>query len=82
MHIDEADIGDYRVYAAAAEVPERGYIAALVVKRVRGPGPAREIHREESLAGGYAWPTATQALAFAMRAGEQVVLSPLLGMWG
>lgn len=82
MYADEADAGDYRTCAAAAEVPEHGYIAALVVKRIRGLGATREVHREECLASGYAWPTARQPLDFAMRSGQDVVRSPYLGMWG
>jgi hypothetical protein len=75
MHLDERDIGDYRVYTGALEGHQGdGYIAALVIYRVRGiPGAPREILRDESLACGHRWPSAEAALAYAMSKGQEAI---------
>ena len=54
MIFDERNEGDYRIYAGALEAPRgQGYIAAVVVNRVRGDGPTpREAYRDDSLACG------------------------------
>lgn len=82
MHFVEAEAGDFKIYTGALEVPERGYLAALIIKQVRGVAPAREVYREESMAGGYAWPTAAEALDYAMQAGLRLVRSPQLVLRG
>ncbi|MDT8998327.1 hypothetical protein RQP53_03445 [Paucibacter sp. APW11] len=75
MHFDEVDAGDYRIYAGAMERPRSfGYIAAVVVVRVRGQQPRREAFRDENLAGGYGWASAADALRFAINAGRDVVM--------
>ncbi len=75
MHFEEVDAGDYRIYAGAIEKPRAyGYIAAVVVMRVRGDKPRREAYREESLAGGFAWSSPAEALRFAVNAGRDVVM--------
>lgn len=75
MHFDEVDAGDYRIYAGAVERPRQfGYVAAVVVVRVRGQALRQEAYREESLAGGFAWSTPAEALRFAVNAGRDVVM--------
>jgi hypothetical protein len=68
MRFDERVIGDYRIFAGALEGPRGdGYIAAIIVQRVRGmPGAPREIFRDESLACGHRWESADAALAYAI----------------
>ncbi|MDM4764615.1 hypothetical protein [Pelomonas sp. SE-A7] len=75
MHFQEVDAGDYRIYAGAVERPRAyGYVAAVVVMRVRGDKSRRETYRDESLAGGFAWSTPAEALRFAVNAGRDVVM--------
>jgi hypothetical protein len=75
MHFDEVDAGDYRIYAGAVERPRQfGYVAAVVVVRVRGRLPRQEAFRDESLAGGFAWSSPAEALRFAVNAGRDVVM--------
>ena len=78
MHFQEVDAGDFRIYAGAIEKTNRcGYVAAVVV--MREPGRAgvsfrEEAFRDESLAGGFVWPTPNEALRFAINAGRDVVM--------
>lgn len=77
MHFEEVDAGDYRIYAGAIERPRSfGYVAAVVVMRVRGQAGAgrQEAFRDENLAGGYGWASAAEALRFAVNAGRDVVM--------
>ena len=75
MHFDEVDAGDYRIYAGALERPRQfGYVAAVVVVRLRGQGPKAETFRDENLAGGHAWASPKEALRFAINAGRDVVM--------
>lgn len=68
MVFDECIDGDYRIYAGALEAPRgQGYIAAVVVNRVRGETAPREAFRDESLAGGHRWPSAGEALRYALQ---------------
>ncbi|HRP28822.1 MAG TPA: hypothetical protein PLG77_10385 [Burkholderiaceae bacterium] len=75
MQFEECTEGPYRIYAGALEAPRgEGYIAALVVKRIE-PGAPRghETFRDESLACGYQWRTARDALFYAMRRARQII---------
>jgi len=73
MQLTEHDDGDYRIYASALD-DHGGYVAAVVIERMRGRGcPPREAYRDESLAGGYCWPSAQAALRFAMGKGEELI---------
>ncbi|HEX7383321.1 MAG TPA: hypothetical protein VF291_03350 [Burkholderiaceae bacterium] len=75
MHFDERDEGDYRIYAGALEAPRGGgYIAAVVVKRIRGArdGP-REAWRDESLAGGHRWLSPHEALHYALDKARELI---------
>ena len=75
MKFDERAEGDYRIYAGALEAPQGdGYIAAVVVNRMRGIAMTpREAFRDESLACGHRWPTAEEALRYAVSKGREVV---------
>lgn len=75
MQFEECTEGPYRIYAGALEAPRgEGYIAALVVRRI-DPGSPRgcETFRDESLACGYQWKTARDALFYAMRRARLVI---------
>lgn len=75
MHFDEREEGDYRIYAGALEAPRGGgYIAAVVVKRVRGAcGAQREAYRDESLACGHRWPSPQDALLYALDKARRLI---------
>lgn len=75
MQFEEFSDGPYRVYAGALEAPGGGgYIAALVVKRIDDDSPhGHEAFRDESLACGYQWKTARDALFYAMRRARQII---------
>ena len=77
MHFDERTVGDYRIFAGALESPKGdGYIAAMVVQRVHGvPGAPREALRDESLACGHRWASATDALAYAIGRAQEAIRS-------
>ena len=79
MQFDECLVGDYRVFVGALEAPKgEGYIAALVVSRVQGLQAAsasrpREAFRDDSLACGYRWPSADQAIQYAMNRARELI---------
>jgi len=75
MQFDERNVGDYRIFAGALEAPwGDGYIAAMVVQRVHGvPGAPREALRDESLACGHRWASATDALSYAMTKAQEAI---------
>ena len=75
MHFDECHEGDYRIYVGALDAPRgQGYIAALVVSRVGGvPAAPREAYRDDSLACGYRWKSAEEAIAYAMNRARELV---------
>ena len=77
MQFDERNVGDYRIYAGALEGPQGdGYIAAMIVQRVKGvPGAPREIVRDESLACGHRWASADAALAYAIGKATEAIRS-------
>ena len=68
MIFDERTEGDYRIYAGALEAPRgQGYIAAVVVNRISEAGQQpREAFRDDSLACGHRWPSAAEALTYAL----------------
>jgi hypothetical protein len=72
---DERSEGDYRIYAGVLEAPRgQGYIAAVVVNRVRGTGqPPREAYRDDSLACGYRWLSPDEALIYALNRARDVI---------
>jgi len=77
MRFNECHEGDYRIYVGAVEAPRGdGYIAAVVVKRVRGAvGSNREAFRDDSLACGYRWPSADEAISYAMNRARDLIRS-------
>jgi hypothetical protein len=85
MRFDESHEGDYRIFVGAVEAPSGdGYTAALVVNRVRGlappnsPGkasPQREAFRDDSLACGYRWRSAEEAIHYAMNRARELIRS-------
>jgi hypothetical protein len=72
---DERSEGDYRIYAGALEAPRgEGYIAAVVVNRVRGAGVApREAFRDEAVAGGHRWASSGEALSYALKQARELI---------
>ncbi|MBI3367391.1 MAG: hypothetical protein HY021_02725 [Burkholderiales bacterium] len=68
MKFEQADEGGYRIYAGAMEGKMGdGYTAAMVIARLQGQaGRVAEAYRDPLLAGGHRWPTAAEALAYAM----------------
>ena len=76
MQLDERDEGEYRIYAGAMESKlGDGYIAALVVSKVRGVTRPREAFRDDALACGHRWESAKAALTYAFGKGREVVRS-------
>jgi hypothetical protein len=76
MRFNETHEGDYRIFVGALEAPTGGgYIAALVVNRVRGVSDRLEAqaYRDDSLACGYRWPSADQALHYALNRGREMI---------
>jgi len=75
MHFDECHQGEYRIYVGALEAPRgQGYIAALVVSRVVGARSApREAYRDDSLACGYRWKSAEEAIAYARNRARELI---------
>lgn len=76
MRFQEAREGDYRIYVGALEAPKGdGYIAAIVVDRIRGERAGRQAFRDESLACGYRWPSPDEALHYAMNRARELIRS-------
>ncbi|WP_425256876.1 hypothetical protein ACPOLB_15355 [Rubrivivax sp. RP6-9] len=79
MRFQESHEGDYRIYVGALDAPRGdGYIAAVVVNRVRGvPGTARqrEAFRDDSLACGHRWPDPDEALHYALSRARELIRS-------
>lgn len=75
MQFQETTEGPYRIFAGAIEAPSRsGYLAALVVNRSSGPAQTpREAFRDTLLAAGYCWPSADEALRYALHRGQEIV---------
>jgi hypothetical protein len=75
MRFDETHEGDYRIFVGAVEAPRGdGYIAALVVSRVRGEVKGnREAFRDDSLACGYRWRSADEAIHYAMNRARELI---------
>jgi hypothetical protein len=74
MHFEECNEGDYRIYAGALET-KGGYVAAVVVSRLRGILDApREAFRDTALSGGHRWSTPNEALQYAVRQAREIIL--------
>lgn len=85
MRFQESREGDYRIFVGALEAPNgRGWTAALVVQREaprdgdapRSPSPrATEAFRDDSLACGYRWNTAEEAIHYALNRAREMIRS-------
>ena len=75
MRSEELTEGGYRIYASAIKAPGgKGFVAAVVVKRINGDtANSREAFRHESLAGGHRWPSPEAARLMAMAMAQQVI---------
>ena len=75
MQFTESHEGDYRIFVGAVEAPRGdGYIAALVVNRVRNlAGKHREAFRDDSLACGYRWRSPDEAITYAMNRARELI---------
>jgi len=75
MQFNESHEGDYRIFVGAVEAPRGdGYIAALVVNRVRNTvGKQREAFRDDSLACGYRWRSPDEAINYAMNRARELI---------
>jgi hypothetical protein len=75
MRPEERTEGDYRIVAKALYGPSRrGYVASVLVQRVRGgTNTPRVAYRDENLAGGHAWPTAQAARLYALAKAQDVI---------
>lgn len=61
MHHERFDSGRFRIYTAAMEASDgEGFLAAVIVKRVRGPGPTLDVYRNDESR--RVWPSARAAL--------------------
>jgi hypothetical protein len=77
MRFSESNEGDYRIYAGAVPVGRgAGYVATVVVSRVRGNvDKPREAFRDDQLAGGHRWPSPEAARLFAVATAREVIRS-------
>ncbi len=77
MRFNDCHEGDYRIFVGAVEAPRGdGYIAALIVNRVRGvQGKNAEAFRDDSLACGYRWRSADEAMHYAMNRARELIRS-------
>lgn len=76
MQFDECLEGEYRIFVGALDAPGgQGYTAAVVVNRLAagGDGAERVAWRDDSIACGYRWPTAQEAIAYAMTQAREMV---------
>ena len=77
MRFNDCHEGDYRIFVGAVEAPRgEGYLAALVVNRVHGvQGRHAEAFRDDSLACGYRWTSADEAMHYAMNRARELIRS-------
>ncbi len=75
MRFQECREGDYTIYAGAVEAPSgQGYIAAMVVSRAETPaGRPSVAFRDDSVACGYRWRSAEEAIAYALNRAREMV---------
>lgn len=75
MQFEEVDAGDFRIYAGALERKgSHTFCAAVVVVRQRADGYREEVFRDEDIGAGYPWPSAQEALRYAVQRGRDVVM--------
>ena len=74
MQFDQRDEGEYRIYAGAMESKlGDGYIAAVVVSKVRGVPFEKEAFRDDALACGHRWESPKAALSYAFGKAREVI---------
>jgi hypothetical protein len=75
MKFEEKRVGDYCIYTGAVEaLSGDGFMAAVVVQRdMPGRRPPQEVFRDERMSGGHRWPSAREALNFAMHRGLEAI---------
>ena len=74
MILQEQSHGDYRIYAGAIESPRGGYTAAFVVQHLGGAQRGmRETLRDDSVACGYRWRTAQEAIDYAVHKAREAL---------
>lgn len=75
MRFQECREGDYTIYAGAVEAPRGdGYIAAMVVSRAQPQaGRPSVAFRDDSVACGYRWRSAEEAIAYALNRAREMV---------
>jgi hypothetical protein len=74
MRIAMTNEGDYRIYAGAVAGQRGGFVATVVVNRVRGTvDKPREAYRDDMLAGGHRWPSPEAARLYAVAKARQVI---------
>jgi hypothetical protein len=76
MHFSERDVGEFRIYAGAMEEAFGGYVAGVVVHRLRGDRlPPEVVFRDDRLFGGHRFDKASDALTRAMDTGHRAIRS-------
>jgi hypothetical protein len=74
MHVAECAVGQFRVYAAAIQVPSgSGYHAGVVVRDFGADGKGRYAFRDEELEEAKVWVDPEEALEVALRVGRAAV---------
>jgi hypothetical protein len=75
MHFDEKHMGNYRIFVGALEAPKgSGYTAMMVVEHIpNGTKRRREVIRDENMACGHQWPSASDALSYAIKKAQKAV---------
>jgi hypothetical protein len=75
MQFIDNRLGEFRIYVGALDGAQgqQGFSAALVVMHERPGGAPVQCFRDESLACGYRWPSAEQAMSYAMARGRELV---------
>lgn len=76
MHFDEQVVGSFRIYAGAMETLG-GYMAAAVVKQMKGAEGMPEVYRNEAMAGGHRFGTPDEALKYAVTKAKEWI-EPLM----
>ena len=75
MQFEEIDAGELpHLRRGLGAVAQLRFSAAVVVVRQRAQGDREEVFRDEDLGGGYSFPTAAEALRFAVQRGHDVVM--------
>ena len=72
MQFAETTEGQHWIFVGALDAPGGdGFVAALVVK-AESAGRHRVVYRDDCVACGYRWPTAHEAITYALARGREV----------